>query len=53
MAATKKLFTGKESKREEAAEKRAVSTGKMTKAVYAKGERAEGVHGKAKVKGRK
>lgn len=45
--ATKKPipFAGKESKREEAAEK------KLGKAAYAKGEKKEGMHGKKGAKG--
>lgn len=36
------LFKGKESRKEEGAEKRAVKAGKMSPAMYAKGEAKEG-----------
>jgi hypothetical protein len=44
-----KLFTGKESKREEDAEARALKSGKITKKQYAAGEKREDK--KAKKKG--
>ena len=39
--ATKKLFKGKESFKEELAEAKAIKAGKITPAQYAKGERKE------------
>jgi hypothetical protein len=42
--ATKKMFGGKESRKEELAEARAIKSGKITPMQYAKGEKSEGVH---------
>jgi hypothetical protein len=42
--ATKKMFGGKESMKEELAEAKAIKSGKITPMQYAKGEKSEGVH---------
>ena len=47
--ATKKLFGGKESMKEELAEAKAIKSGKITPMQYAKGEKSEGVHGMKKM----
>ena len=47
--ATKKLFGGKESYKEELAEAKAVKSGKITPQQYARGEKSEGVHGMKKM----
>ena len=44
----KKLFGGKETYKEELAEAKAIKSGKITPAQYAKGEKSEGVHGMKK-----
>ena len=48
--ATKKLFGGKESMKEELAEAKAIKSGKITPMQYAKGEKSEGVHEMKNVK---
>ena len=47
--ATKKMFGGKESMKEELAEAKAIKSGKITPMQYAKGEKSEGVHGMKKM----
>jgi hypothetical protein len=47
--ATKKLFGGKESYKEELAEAKAVKSGKITPQQYARGEKSEGVHSMKKM----
>jgi hypothetical protein len=47
--ATKKLFGGKESMKEELSEAKAIKSGKITPMQYAKGEKSEGVHGMKKM----
>jgi hypothetical protein len=47
--ATKKMFGGKESMKEELSEARAIKSGKITPMQYAKGEKSEGVHGMKKM----
>jgi hypothetical protein len=42
--ATKKMFGGKESMKEELSEAKAIKSGKITPMQYAKGEKSEGVH---------
>ena len=46
--ATKNLFKGKETMKEELAEAKAIKSGKITPMQYAKGEKSEGVHKMAK-----
>jgi hypothetical protein len=47
--ATKKLFGGKESFKEELNEAKAIKSGKITPQQYARGEKSEGVHGMKKM----
>ena len=48
--ATKKLFKGKETMKEELAEANAIKSGKITPMEYAKGEKSEGHCGGGKIK---
>lgn len=47
--ATKKLFGGKETYKEELAEAKAIKSGKITPQQYARGEKSEGVHSMKKM----